>query len=251
MTTCEALSNWGFTCQQVNPATVFVQTPLALAFDGQAIGFYVQQFPDGKLRLSDNADTLFAAQVHGIPLVKKTKQIDKIAEQSCITLSDDGELCVICENADLHFYAARMTEAADKIGALLQDAKPKQTNRFELQVLEILKPAFGRMVKRNAKIVGASGHTLTFPFMLNLSVPRIISTVGCDDDGKPHWPSVYQTVGKMMDVKNAGHQSKRIVIMEQGSDGDMRQAEAILAEASSIIKLNTHVPQPVITALAA
>ena len=62
----QILSTLGAQCQPVADGVLCASTQFAMPFYGNAIGGYIQEFGNNRVRISDNADTLFKAVAHGV-----------------------------------------------------------------------------------------------------------------------------------------------------------------------------------------
>jgi hypothetical protein len=154
-----------------------------------------------------------------------------------VSLSDDGEVFATCDIDELPYYLARFLEASDRIAYAANGFRPKPSSAFELVLARVLAKAFPARVKRNFKVYGASGHQLTFPFVMDptAQTPKFIQAVAAND-GKANWSSVYQALGKMTDLKNnVAQPSRRIVVMEAIPAKDIQQASTALADAAAVI----------------
>lgn len=228
----------GFTCHPVGDGLSYVQSPLVLSFDGQLIGAYVQDIGMGRVRISDNSDTLFTAMTHGIaPNHKRASYFSELASQSGVTLSEDGELYATCSEELASYYIARFIEAASRIGNACDDMLVPMVSKFERQVATVLRKSFPKRVRSNVALVGASGHQLSFPIVLDAGTdrPTAIQTIGSGRSGKPNWASIYGAVGKMGDLKNAGDGTRRAVILQAGEPESIQQASIALAETAAVI----------------
>jgi len=228
----------GFQCSSIREGLSYVQSPLTLAFDGLLIGAFVQDIGRGLVRISDNADILFTAMTHGMaPNAKRAKRFSAIAQESGISLSDNGELYTTCPEGQAGFYIARFIEAASRIGNACDDQLIIPVSKFEKTVGRALTTGFSKRFKRSFALVGASGHQLVFPFVIDPGTPqqRIIQTISSGKSGKPSWGSVYGAIGKMGDLKNSGDKTRRIVVMQDGDPDTVQQATIALAQTASII----------------
>ncbi|WOB51016.1 DUF1828 domain-containing protein [Xanthomonas hydrangeae] len=216
----------------------YINSPLVMPEDGTMIGAYLIDAPGNQVRITDDANVLYRASLHGVSASpSRSKQIQAVAESLGLALSEDGELHVTCAMADASFYLVRFLEAADRIAYLSLGFRPKGTSRFEHQVADALQEAFPHGVVRHATVTGASGHALRFPFMLEGygEQPTVIQSVAAKD-GKIDWGGVYQAVGKFIDLKNnpISH-LRRVTVLEGMRDQSVEQAKAALADASSVI----------------
>ncbi len=205
------------------------------------IGAYVQDLGQGRVRITDNADTLFHAMTMGVaPNATKAAKLATIAAECHFALSESGELHTSCTQADVPYYMARFIEAASQISQACDLWRPAPISKFEKIVSRALRSGFPKRVKRDFEIQGASGHELKFQFALDVGSthPKIIQTVSAQD-GTPHWLSVYSTLGKMVDLKNAAPQTRRLVILESANPQDLSKAASALAESASVLVFST------------
>lgn len=237
---CEnVIQSLGFRCQAVSDDVLYVESPLTMVFDGSMVGAYIQDIGRGRIRISDNADTMFTAMCWGMnPHPKTSKKISRLATESGISLSDRGELYVTGNEEATAFLLASFIEASVRIGHVFNQTKPIPTSKFERKIAKVVKSHFGDRMKRNATIMGASGHQLTFPFALDFGSQRqqVIQTVPILGSGNQNWRSIYQTVGKMADLKNSSIQCRRVVILEPSPDAtETDKARNALVEFASVI----------------
>lgn len=228
---------FGLTCTHINEGLIYLESPISLAFDGTLIGAYVRDMGHGRVRISDNADTLFHAVTMGVsPNTKKAAKLASIASECHVCLSDQGELHASCLEQDAGYYIARFIEAASQISLACDSWRPTPISKFEKIVSKALRAGFPKRIKRDFEVVGASGHDLKFQFALDVDTPhpKIIQTVSAQDD-KPHWQSVYSTLGKMVDVKNASPSMQRLVILESAESMDLSRAASALAESATVL----------------
>lgn len=233
----------GFRCRNISDGLTYIQSPLTLSFDGMAIGAFVQDLGRGLVRISDNSDILFTAMTHGIAAdQRRAKRFVEIANRSGISLSENGELHTICSQDQVGFQIARFIEAASRIGDACGDMLDVHIPKFQRKVGRILSKHYKERMRRDFLLVGASGHQLSFPFVLNPGTNRqmVIQTISAGSAGKPNWASIYGTVGKMGDLKNSGTHIKRTVILERGEEESTQQAMVALAETASIIVYDGH-----------
>jgi hypothetical protein len=249
MNCTEVSSAFGLRCTHIRDDLVYLESPISLAFDGNLIGAYVQDIGRGLVRISDNADTLFHAMSAGVaPSVQRGKKLATLATEYQVSLSETGELFVACRKEDTAFYLARFIEAAAFISHACEQWQPAAESKFERVVSRALKISFPNKVKRNFEIRGASGHQLKFPFALDIETdsPQVIQAIGAQNE-HPNWPSVYHTLGKMIDLKNAVPRARRIVVLEQADELELSRAATALSECASVIVFST--PQQLATAL--
>jgi len=234
----QACNQLGFHCQPVADGLIYVESPLALSFDGMLIGAYIQDLGRGLVRITDNADIIFTAMTHGLKTDKRrARSFERIARNSGIDLSENGELHTTCRSSESGFFFARFIEAACRIGDVCDAALVVPAPKFESTVGRVLASKFKKRVKRSFVATGASGHQLTFPFVLDQGTDHqmVIQAISSGTGGKPNWGSIYGTIGKMGDLRNGGDTSRRTIILEDGDEDTIQQATVALAEIASII----------------
>lgn len=227
---------FGLHCEHVAEDLLYLETALTLSDDGALLGAYVQDIGRGKIRITDNAATLFEALSAGVsPNAKRGRKLAEIAGQHGISLSDTGEIFTTCENQNAPYHFARYVEAVSAVSAACSGWKPQPASEFEKYISKVLKSAFRNRIKRNFEVIGASGHQLKFHLAFDAGKPTmtLIQTVA-SADGKPNWNTVYSTVGKMLDVKNSMPSVRRVVIIEPGEGADIERASTALAECAGV-----------------
>src|SRR5690606_27134152 len=132
---------------------------------------------------------------------------------------------------------ARFIEAASRIGDACGDMLTVHVPKFQRRVGGLLSKRYKDRMRRDFLLSGASGHQLSFPFVLNPGAEdqMVIQTISAGSVGRPNWASIYGTVGKMGDLKNSGDRTKRTVILQRGEEESTQQAMVALAETASII----------------
>ncbi|MBH3360476.1 DUF1828 domain-containing protein [Pseudomonas guariconensis] len=228
----------GFQCRHISDGLTYIQSPLTLAFDGAAIGAFVQDIGRGLVRITDNSDILFTAMTHGIaPDQRRSRKFGELAKLSGMSLSENGELHTVCHRDEAGFQIARFIEAASRIGDACGDMLVIHVPKFQRKVGSILARRYKESLRRDFVLSGASGHQLTFPFVINIGSPNqmVIQTIAAGPTGKPNWASIYGAVGKMGDLKNSHDRTKRTIILERGEEQSTQQAMVALAESASIV----------------
>lgn len=225
------------TCIPVSDGVMYMESHVSVPYDGNLIGAYVQDIGRGRVRISDNADTLFNAMTVGIqPTAARGRKLAVIAMENHVKLSDDGELFVACDEAEAPFYLTQLIDAAAAISYHCSQWEVAGESRFEQLISAALRKTFPGKVKRHYSITGASGHQLKFPFAIDVDKDEIqvVQTISAVGDA-PYWPSVYQALGKMIDIKNAIPGIRRTVIFEQAAANELSKASAALAECASVL----------------
>lgn len=68
--------------------------------------------------------------------------------------------------------------------------------------------------------------------------PRVVQPIGVSDDRRVDWGYIYQSYGKLADLKKATAQAvhNRVVVMEQGASADeFGRAATVLSEAARVV----------------
>jgi hypothetical protein len=225
---------------QLSDRAGYLRSNLSIDNDGTLLGAYFADAGQGRVRITDDGDTLFYAAVNGVEISEgRAKKYREIAHSCGISLADDGVLNITCEVDSVGYFTARLIEAADRISYLSVSHRPKPHSRFEAMLAVTLKAQFARAFSRNFKVLGASGHTLRFPFALSATngraTPTLIQPVSATD-GKIDWGNVYQAAGKFQDLaNNHSLHARRVAILEEVAQDQMAQASTALAVASDVI----------------
>ncbi len=238
----ELAEKLGMTYRTVSEDAAYLESPLVIPEDGSHIGAYLMKAAGGAVRITDDANTLFHALTYGVKAnASRGKYLKAIAEQCGVSLSDDGEVFAVCGQDELPYYLPRFLEAADRIAFASHGYRPVPSSAFETMLARVLAKAFPQRLKRNFRVHGASGHQLSFPFVIDADKdePQFLQLVAAQE-GKANWSSVYQALGKMTDLKNNSTQrSKRLVVLEQVPPKDVSQATTALADAAIVVVYTT------------
>lgn len=230
---------FGLTCKPVSAGLIYLQTPMADSVSGRLFGFFVQELGRGLLRFSDNADTLFNVMCAGVrPNNSRGEILSNVALRRGVTLSEGGELHLTCAEGQAGFYIARFVETMLSVSASCEQWLPvdRKPSKFEKQVRAELKAAFPKQLKPNFEITGASGNQLKFNFAISPDTEQgsLIQLIPAKGD-KHYWPTIYSTVGKMVDVKNIRPGLRRFVIIEDSESVETARAGSVIAQFANII----------------
>lgn len=243
MMSCDLLQRqWGYTCEPVTDGVIYAESPFLLVGDGSHLGAYIQDIGGNKVRLSDNADTIFNAMTYGVQLRQGAlRSLQSIAQSRGLDLGENGELFAVCPQQEVGEYFARFLEAAFMFGEFLHAKRPEPKSGFEQQVGRILAAKYGKRLTRNKAVTGASGHELQFPFCLDSgrSEQQFIQPIAVKADGTVNWKSVYQATGKFLDLKNNDIPGARVVVLEPAFIAEAtQQAELVLQNAAKVIEFS-------------
>lgn len=224
--------------QPISDGIIYASTPLVMPFYGCAIGGYIEDIGNDRVRISDNADTLFEAIAQGVEhSQKRTELIQHTASRFGMELSEAGEITATCQRNELEYFFIRFIEATLAVANTTLDWHPatKVNHKFKQEVGAVLACGFKERITKNVKVMGSSGHQLTFHFVLDADKPneKLIQTIGLSETSLD-WNHVYGTLGKMVDISRI-RSSKRIVIIENADTEELLNASALLNEKATII----------------
>lgn len=251
MTECSALlAGLAFNCRSVKDGVLYVESPHAYGFDGQLIGGYLIDKPNNKVKVTDNAGLLFQAMVSGVnPHRSTASRVRRIAESHGLELSQDGEIFAFAKPEDVPALMARLFETSIKAADLLGNMIDRDVSKFEKTVGVSLRKVYGKAVRSGYKETGASGHQLSFPLaiVINGSARALVQTIS-SANGQPNWASVYNTVGKMLDLKGANEEVKRFAILQTASSEGTAQAKKVLSQSATVLLFENKMSLPSIAA---
>ncbi|GDY37726.1 DUF1828 domain-containing protein [Acidovorax sp. NB1] len=241
---CQQLAtytNWD--CAPAGLNSMLVHAPLTLGEDGQHVSFYVMQDAPGRFFLTDAHNTIAHALDHGArATVARLKAISETPGAQRAKLSQDGEITAEGDASDLKLALWDALRLAVAISNNEVAWLPKtRQERFATLVAKTLRARLpsGSVVTK-PKMLGISGHQIEFP--IGVLLPgggiRAVQPIGASEDHKVDWGYVYQSYGKLSDLKKAsaeGH-SNRVVVMERGASNDeFGKAATVLSEAARVV----------------
>jgi hypothetical protein len=203
--------------------------------DGTLIGAYIVAVEDGRLRITDDGDIVFNAAVAGAHITRnRAARYRVMAESFGLTLGDDGVMSAMCSVEDLPYAIARYMQAANVISQTSLKHRPKDDERFERIIGNLLEVQFGKRLTRRPDVIGISGHQLRLPFGLDLSgkKPTLIQTISADD-GQTNWKSVYEAGGKFGDIRPALQNVRLVAVLESANDTE--KAGRYFADSADVI----------------
>ncbi|MEK6788607.1 MAG: DUF1828 domain-containing protein [Pseudomonadota bacterium] len=252
MTHCEnVLAELAFRCHAMSNDVLYVESPFAYGFDGQLIGGYMIRKHGDQVKITDNADLMFQAMVNGVAPHKATAQkVRRIVERQGLELSPEGEIFAFAKEADIPALMARLFEASIRSVDVLGAAITKDVSKFEKVVSKRLRIVYGRRVRANHQETGASGHQLRFPLAILAQdgcASALIQTIS-SFDGVPHWASVYNTAGKMLDLKQANADVQRFSVIEPANSESLAQAKKVLSQSTTVLLFSPELELPLLAA---
>lgn len=235
----------GWTVIPAGAHAIRAVAPMTLGLDGQHAAFFIAYPDDDSFYLTDAGESAMHASVYGIELV--SKRLEALNETPGVMLASFDEAGAIVASGPKAQLQEALWDAVKLAMALsFQCAKwmPKFSRlRFRAQVGRALFEAMGaeRLVK-GARAKGSSGHAADFAFAVRAEQNNsltYIEPIALKAGKKVDWTQVYQTHGKMSDVKMADARNARMVILEDGASAEeFKKATAILEQSAVVRTLN-------------
>ncbi|MFU1980114.1 DUF1828 domain-containing protein [Bordetella hinzii] len=235
----------GWTVIPAGERAIRAIAPMTLGLDGQHAAFFIAYPDDDSFYLTDAGETAMHAAVYGIELV--AKRLEVLNQTPGVTLAgfDDGG-AIVASGPKAQLQEALWDAVKLAMALSFQCAKwmPKFSRlRFRAQVGRTLHDALGanRLIK-GARAKGSSGHAADFAFAVRAEQNNsltYIEPIALKAGKKVDWTQIYQTHGKMSDVKMADARNARLVILEDGASAEeFKKATAILEQSALVRTLN-------------
>lgn len=245
--TLASITSWQ--CYPSGQASVRAIAPFTLGDGGQHAAFYVAQPTPETFYVTDACETAMFAEQMGMGLNKN--RLNSINQTFGVKLAKFGEDWSIEASGPIALLQRALWDCAKLAMALSFKTtawQPKFAQaKFQAIVVQELEAQFGmERVIRQAKVQGASGHTIEFPAAViipNSRFPIYVQPVALDND-KINWPAVYEFHGKLFDVKIASDLKNRIAVIEKGATSlDLGRAANFLGNAARVITLDDIIGQ--------
>jgi len=231
----------GWTVLPAGERAVRAIAPTTLGLDGQHAAFFIAYPDDATFHLTDAGESAMHAAAFGIDL--GPKRIDILNETPGVSLAHfDKSGAIVAAGPREQLQDAVWDSMKLAMALSFQCAKwmPRFSQlRFRARVGRALAEGVGanRMVK-GARAKGSSGHTADFAFAVRAAgstALTYIEPIALKAGKKMDWTHVYQTHGKMSDVKMADARNSRMVILEDGAPAEeFRKAVAILEQSATV-----------------
>lgn len=237
---CESVfSQLGFRCKDLGGDTLRVWSPFAYTGDGERIGFYVERTRNG-YRVSDNCEALMHAASRGITITQARMQAIRRATGEDRLLSDEGEIATFVAEDNVGGGMAAVLNTALAVSHFETQWAPRyRADSFSKEVEFVLEDALGQsQVLRKVEVIGASGHQLELPLAIQWhNGLTYVQPIAAADDGGVDWRRVYETWGRMADLKNARiNGTDRLVVLEvAANDSDMKHAMTVIADSAPVV----------------
>lgn len=233
----------GFSCHQIQDGITYISSPYTMGYDPETIGAYVLDKGDGKVYVTDDGNQLFTAQTHGLNLNKvKMQRMDDILTKYGISITSSGEVAGWCDKSNVNDFISRYLEASIRLSDEVWEMFTATPKTFEDVVGELLENELPKRIKRDAVFIGASGHQLSFPFVIDFGTPnqKVVQTISTK--GKSlKWNLVLQSLGKLVELKSVDEEIKAFVVIENSENSEsIHQARSALVEHASVMELRDH-----------
>lgn len=240
MNCSDLISSLGFECMQLSERTMRVWSPFTYGPDGEFIGFFVEKTNAG-YRVTDAAESLQHAESLGIQLSKKRLDFLRSVVGDPSLISPGGEIAASTNEAGLSETMAAVLNAAMAVSHLEFRWMPRGiedsfTTEVGAKLDSVLPPG---ALKRNVVLVGASGHQIEIPFALTINEADTYVQPIASDNGRVNWTNVYRGFGKMMDLKYAGAEpTRRVVVVDdrETATDELDQSITLLTTAASVVR---------------
>ncbi|WP_083024062.1 DUF1828 domain-containing protein [Vreelandella lionensis] len=233
----------GYQCTPVKEGVFFLNSAFTHGYDPESLGAYVVDDGQGKLTITDDGNQLFTAQTHGVNITpRRIRKLDELLSAYQLSIKNTGEVTGTCREEEVGHFLSRYFEASIRLSDAISEMFPGAPKSFEDRVGDILNKGLTKQrITRNFTTQGSSGHQLTFPFAIDANtdhakVIQPISTRGQD----PRWSTVMQTLGKLVEFKQAHESTQAFVILEPGANAEgAAQAKAALVKYANILELSS------------
>ncbi|MBN9092038.1 MULTISPECIES: hypothetical protein [Pandoraea] len=231
-------------CAPAGRNALRVHAPISLGNDGQLASFYVLEDEPGHFFLTDGHSTILHAIDHGArPTHARLQKIAATPGARFAEITADGEITASGAAAD---FKSALWDAL-RLALAISDNEiawlPKtRQERFASQVARTLRTKLppGSVISK-PRLTGISGHQIEFP--LGVLLPgdggiRAVQPIGVSDDHRIDWGYVYQSYGKLSDLKKATARNvhNRVVVIEPGAPQDeFGRAATVLSEAARVL----------------
>ena len=240
--TLELITQWH--CRASGRGSIRATAPFTLGKAGPHVAFYIAQPSADTFYITDACETAMYAEQMGILLRKN--RLDSLNQTAGVALATFREDWSIEASGPINLLQRALWDAAKLALALSFKTKSWQPKfaqaKFQAIVVRELEAQLGAdRIIRQAKVQGASGHTIEFPVAIvsrKSGMPIFVQPVAMEND-KVNWPAVYEFHGKLFDVKAASDVANRIAVIERGATHlEFGRAASFLGSAAKVITLD-------------
>lgn len=230
-----------WTCAPAGVRSFKLTSSIRLGDDGEFLCLYVGYPSDNTIFITDAGQATRHLIDRGIRFdSSRIRFLNETFGVQHASINESGEIeatTSIADQSDGFWDVVKVC-----MNATFMQAKwePKfNEHRFQKTVkaaLEARKNYFDLAFNRHVE--GASGHQIEFPFVVvSKGKSHLISTISLNDQ-KYDWQTVYQTNGRLADVKRAQIGYERFVILEEGPASQMAQVETALSDVSHVATID-------------
>jgi len=240
--TLESITQWR--CQPSGRASIRATAPFTLGESGPHVAFYIAQPSPESFYITDACETAMYAEQMGVVLRKN--RLDSLNQTVGVKLATFGEDWSIEANGPIALLQRALWDCTKLALALSFKTKSWQPKfaqaKFQATVVKELEAQLGaERIIRQAKVQGASGHTIEFPAAIVIpktGLQIFVQPVAMEND-KVNWPNVYEFHGKLFDVKAASEVANRIAVIERGASSvEFGRAASFLGNAAKVITID-------------
>jgi len=230
----------GWTVLPAGDHAVRAITPVAMGLDGQHAAFYVAKPDDQTFYLTDAGEAAMHAATYGIDITaKRLEQLNSAPGLSMARFDKTGAIIASGPAARLQEALWEATRLVSVLSFQCSQWMPKFNRlRFRAEVGRTLAEAVGDRLVQGARARASSGHMADFAYAVRSasgSTLTYIEPIALKTGKKMDWTQVYQTNGKMADVKMADAANGRLVILEDGaSPEEFNKAVSILEQSATV-----------------
>jgi hypothetical protein len=220
---------------QLTERSAYIESNAMFPVAGTMIGAYITEAGPNNVVVSDDGDVIFHLAAQGSDVnANRARRYRDLAAIYGIALGADGNIRVLCTNEDLPNVLGRYIQAVTAIATMGLKHRPKDEERFERLVGDLLARSYGVRVVKRPEFVGISGHQVRFPFAVDVDGPRpiVVQPVPAEDD-RVRWNIAYEAGGKFKDVGAARPEVRLVAVLEHSRDTD--QARRYFADAATVI----------------
>ena len=217
------LERMGFECRQIEPGAIGVDTPFSFE-DGEVVGFYLQEAPNQRIQLTDNADTIAHFMNRGFPMEdrRRWRSISDLASTFDFALSGDGML-MAADSVD------RLPSLVARYLGLMHGVMEWEISRIPLPddvaqladeiELHLRRRNLGIEIRRNPQITGATGRSYTF----DLEADGVVI-----DGVTPDSKRTGAVLRKVLDVERGPSELRPLLIMDDRKDPERARMETLI-----------------------
>ncbi|MBV7486479.1 DUF1828 domain-containing protein [Bordetella sp. BOR01] len=230
----------GWTVLPAGERAVRAVTPVAMGLDGQHAAFFIAQPDDHSFYLTDAGEAAMHAAAYGVDLnAKRLEQLNQAPGLGLARFDKTGAIVASGPAGQLQDALWEAVKLTTALSFQCGQWMPKFSRlRFRAEVGRTLAEAVGDRLVLGAKAQGSSGHRADFAYAVRGATSAAltyIEPIALKAGKRMDWTQVYQTHGKMADVKMADSANSRLVILEDGASAEeFNKAVSILEQSATV-----------------